>query len=187
MNHDLFCGEKVRLVAIDSDQMTGLFSQAFRDSEFSRLLDTGPARLYSSKAHRKFIEEELAADKPNLFPFMIRTIQGDQLIGEIDLHVTEWTHRDAFVGIGIVNGYQGRGYGTDAMRLVLRYAFTELNLARVTLNVFEYNPRAIRSYEKAGFKVEGRQRGFINREGKRYNLIYMGILYDEWMEHNNGR
>jgi RimJ/RimL family protein N-acetyltransferase len=183
MNHDLFCGEKVRLVAVDTDQMIGLFTQAFRDSEFSRLLDTGPARLYSSKAHRKFIEEELMADKPELFSFMIRTLEGDRLIGEVGLHVTQWSHGDAFVGIGISEReYQGKGYGTDAMRLILRYAFTEINLRRVTLDVFEYNPRAIRSYEKAGFKLEGRMRGFLNRENRRYDLVYMGILREEWME-----
>lgn len=184
MKRDIFCGEKIRLAAIDTDQMVGLFTQAFRDSEFSRLLDTSPAQIYSSKAHRKFIEDELMADKPDLFSFLIRTLEGDYLIGEVDLHVTQWPNGDAFVGIGIVNGYQGQGYGTDAMRVILRYAFTEINLRRVTLNVFEYNPCAIRSYEKAGFKPEGRMRGFLNREGRRHDLIYMGILREEWMENH---
>ncbi len=181
IQQDIFRGEKVRLVAVDVEKMADLFVHAGRDSEFSRLLDTSPARLHSRQATKKWMEEEFLEVKPKAFPFMIHTLEEDNPIGDIGLYVTEWTHRDAFVGIGIVNGYQGRGYGTDAMRLALHYAFTELNLARVTLNVFEYNPRAIRSYEKAGFKVEGRQRGFINREGKRYDLIYMGILCDEWM------
>ncbi|MFM8321349.1 MAG: GNAT family N-acetyltransferase [Chloroflexota bacterium] len=66
------------------------------------------------------------------------------------------------------------------MRVLLRYAFQELPLNRVTLNVFEYNPRAVRSYEKAGFRVEGRVRGGLNRDGKRYDMIYMGILRAEW-------
>jgi RimJ/RimL family protein N-acetyltransferase len=48
--------------------------------------------------------------------------------------------------------------------------------------VFEYNQRAIRSYEKAGFRLEGRQRQYIQREGHRWDLIYMGILREEWME-----
>jgi RimJ/RimL family protein N-acetyltransferase len=70
------------------------------------------------------------------------------------------------------------------MKLVLRYAFLELNLRRVTLNVFEYNERAIRSYEKAGFRLEGSQRQAIQREGRRWDMVYMGILREEWMEHN---
>ena len=67
------------------------------------------------------------------------------------------------------------------MKLVLRYAFTELNLRRVTLNVFEYNPRAIRCYEKLGFQHEGRVRKYLNREGRRWDLMYMGIMKEEWL------
>jgi len=50
----------------------------------------------------------------------------------------------------------------------------------VSLDVFEYNPRAIRSYEKAGFVVEGRQRQVLNRDGRRWDDVYMGILRQEW-------
>jgi len=70
------------------------------------------------------------------------------------------------------------------MRILLRYAFTELNLRRVTLTVFAYNPRAIRSYEKVGFRHEGHLRDFLNREGRRWHELYMGILREEWMEQN---
>ena len=68
--------------------------------------------------------------------------------------------------------------------VILRYGFTEVNLKRVTLTVFEYNPRAIRSYEKAGFRHEGRMRGALNKEGKRWDILVMGILREEWMEQN---
>jgi RimJ/RimL family protein N-acetyltransferase len=60
----------------------------------------------------------------------------------------------------------------------------ELNLHRVTLDVFEYNPRAIRSYEKAGFRHEGRQRQALVRNGKRWDLLEMGILCEEWLKLN---
>jgi RimJ/RimL family protein N-acetyltransferase len=68
------------------------------------------------------------------------------------------------------------------MKIILRYAFTELNLQRVSLNVFEYNPRGVRSYEKAGFSHEGRERGLLLREGKRWDVIFMGILREEWLK-----
>jgi len=71
------------------------------------------------------------------------------------------------------------------MRVILRYAFTEVNLKRVTLNVFEFNPRAIRSYEKAGFRHEGRMRQVLNKEGRRWDMPFMGILREEWMEQND--
>ncbi len=78
----------------------------------------------------------------------------------------------------------GKGYGTDAMRVILRYGFTELNLKRITLGVFGYNARAIRSYEKAGFTVEGRMRKALYRDGSRADIVFMGILRDEWQALN---
>ena len=72
------------------------------------------------------------------------------------------------------------------MNLTLRYAFTELNLRRVSLDVFEFNERAVRSYEKVGFHMEGRQRQAIIREGRRWDMLFMGILREEWIKiHGN--
>jgi RimJ/RimL family protein N-acetyltransferase len=76
--------------------------------------------------------------------------------------------------------YWGKGYGTDAMNLLTRYAFMELNLHRVSLGVHSYNTRALRCYEKAGFRTEGAIRGETFREGRRSDDIYMGILRREW-------
>ena len=79
---------------------------------------------------------------------------------------------------------RGQGFGSEVLQLLLRYAFTELNLHRVALNVFEHNPRAIHLYEKTGFTVEGRAREFLNRDGRRWDMIFMGILQEEWQAHN---
>ncbi len=137
----------------------------------------------SVKAEKEWIEKELAKDKPDFTMFIIRRLEDGRLIGEIGLDAPIWSHGDTYVGIGIgEKDCWGKGYGTDAMRLILKYAFSELNLFRVSLTVFEYNPRAIRSYEKAGFKFEGRMREFLFRDGKRYDLIFMGLLRSEWQE-----
>jgi RimJ/RimL family protein N-acetyltransferase len=104
------------------------------------------------------------------------------VIGFIGLFELYKTHGDAMVAIALgERKFWGNGYGTDAMRVMLRYAFNELNLRRLGLIVFEYNPRAIRSYEKVGFSYEGRVRGAIQRDGKRWDFLYMGILRDEWL------
>lgn len=66
------------------------------------------------------------------------------------------------------------------MRLILCYAFNELNLNRVGLDVIEYNDQAIRTYQKAGFQLEGRVRSAVLRDGISYDRIMMGILYSEW-------
>ncbi|MCK4899416.1 MAG: GNAT family N-acetyltransferase, partial [Anaerolineales bacterium] len=76
----------------------------------------------------------------------------------------------------------GKGFGTDAVSVILRYAFHELNLHRVSLGVFEYNRRARRSYEKVGFSVEGRIRGDMLRQGRRWDVFIMGILREEWLK-----
>ncbi|MBN1453524.1 MAG: GNAT family N-acetyltransferase, partial [Anaerolineales bacterium] len=112
-----------------------------------------------------------------------RALEDDRLLGDVTLSVINWGSREAFAGIGIgVREFWGKGFGTDAMRLILRYGFVELNLRRVSLNVFEFNQRALRSYEKAGFRVEGSQRQYIQREGRRWDIVFMGILREEWME-----
>jgi RimJ/RimL family protein N-acetyltransferase len=109
----------------------------------------------------------------------------NKLIGGLGLDVVDWATRDSFVGIFLgEREYWGKGCGTDAMRLLLQYAFTELNLWRVSLGVFEYNPRAIRSYEKVGFRHEGKMRQYLNHEGRRWDILYMGILRDEWLQQN---
>jgi len=66
------------------------------------------------------------------------------------------------------------------MKMVLRYAFTELNRHRVSLGVLGYNDRAIHSYEKAGFTHEGTSRKSISREGQRWDVHFMGVLRSEW-------
>jgi RimJ/RimL family protein N-acetyltransferase len=72
------------------------------------------------------------------------------------------------------------GYGSEAMRLTLNYAFNELNLHRVGLDVLDYNARALHVYEKLGFVHEGAKRQFGRRDGRRYDLVLMGMLRDEW-------
>jgi RimJ/RimL family protein N-acetyltransferase len=181
MNTDLFRGQLVRLTAEDPETMAKNWSFWSADSELLRLEDWDPARRFSTKAAQKFLEKE--SEKESNPVFAIRTLEGDRIIGEIGLDGVRWTHGDCYVGIALGDReFWGKGYGTDAMRIILRYAFTELNLHRVTLNVFEYNPRGIRSYEKAGFVHEGRERGVLLREGKRWDVLYMGILRDDWLK-----
>ena len=181
LDNDLFRGELVHLVAEDPQKMAEAFSRWQRDSEYWRLMASEAAFPHSIQAIKKWIEKDFEQDPLPFSPFLIRTLEDDRLIGDIGLDSVRNGHGDTFVGIGIgEREYWGKGYGTDAMRILLRYAFTELNLERVSLDVFEYNPRAVRSYEKAGFKHEGRARGWLHRAGRRWDLIYMGILREEW-------
>ncbi|RPI31725.1 MAG: N-acetyltransferase [Chloroflexota bacterium] len=181
MNGHLFLGEQVRLSSDDPLKKAEAFSRWRRDSEFSRLLDSGPASVWSVSKIKEWNEKYEDKDPYSEYFFTIHTIEDDRMIGFIGLDGIRWNHGDCWVGIGLgERDYWGKGYGTDAMRIILRYAFSELNLHRVSLNVFGYNPRAIHSYEKAGFKHEGSIRQFLFREGRRWDLVHMGILKEEW-------
>jgi RimJ/RimL family protein N-acetyltransferase len=181
---DLFKGKLVRLAGIDPEEVSKSFAQWNRDSEFMRLLDTDPPRLHSSKVIKGWVEKELEK-ATDMYWFAIRTLEDDRLLGDITLSVINWGSHEAFVGIAIgERGFWGQGYGTDAMRLILRYGFMELNLRRILLTVFEFNQRALRSYEKAGFQLEGHQRQSMQREGRRWDILYLGILREEWMDNN---
>jgi RimJ/RimL family protein N-acetyltransferase len=181
---DVLKGEQVRLSAMDPAEMGKAYARWNQDSELTRYLDARLVSLRSAKAISDHFEKELKEPSQVEYGFTIRALADNLLLGDIGLYVIgDWMPRDAFVGLGIgEREYWGRGYGTDAMKVILRYGFTELNLRRVTLNVFEYNPRAIRSYEKVGFQHEGRLRSALLRDGKRWDMLYMGILREEWMK-----
>ncbi|MEP6895720.1 MAG: GNAT family protein [Chloroflexota bacterium] len=182
---DIFTGKLVRLSAIDADELSKAFSRWGRDSEFNRLLSTNAAGLQSSDSIKRWLEKDLEESSAGFHAFSIRTLADDKLVGGTDLEVVTWNGRDSFVGIFIGDRENwGKGYGTDAMQVLLRYAFTELNLWRVSLGVFEYNQRAIRSYEKAGFQHEGRERKHLNHEGQRWDIFIMGAMREEWLKQN---
>jgi RimJ/RimL family protein N-acetyltransferase len=106
---------------------------------------------------------------------------GDRLIGATGLHNIDQRCRRASFGIGIgAKGEWGKGYGTEATRLIVGYAFETLNLNRVWLHAFEYNPRGIRVYEKVGFRREGVLRQDTFRDGRYWDTIAMAILREEW-------
>jgi RimJ/RimL family protein N-acetyltransferase len=180
MDKNFFQGELVRLAAFDPEEAAAVISRQSRDSEFFRLMDSSPCHPLTKEGVKKWFEKD--ASEGQNFNFAIRTLADDRLIGDVGLGRPFWNRGDTFLGIGVgEREFWGQGYGTDAMKLALRYAFTELNLRRVTLNVFEYNPRAIRCYEKIGFQHEGRVRKYLNREGRRWDLMYMGITKEEWL------
>lgn len=180
---DILTGKSTRLSAFDPEEVSKAFTRWSVNTEYQRLLSSSPGRMLSAKSTLKWMEEEVGEMSPATYFFSIRTLAEDQLIGLSGLEMVDWPGGDAFVWLGIgETEFWNKGHGTDVMNTLLSFAFTEINLRRVTLNVFEYNPRAIRSYEKAGFRHEGRLRKVLHREGQRWDLLYMGILREEWME-----
>ena len=184
---DLFRGELVRFTSEEPGALAKSEVRWQRDSEFHRLADIDPAILFSETRIRQWQEEKLEKGfHPKRYPFSVRTLAEDKLIGFIGLWV-DLTHSEAWIGVGIgERDFWGKGYGTDMMKLALQYAFVELNMYRVSLGLHEYNPRALRSYEKVGFRMEGRTREDACHEGVFTDGLWMGILREEWLAMQNG-
>jgi len=115
--------------------------------------------------------------------FVIEAIEGDSTkpIGSMGLGGINPKDHGASFGITIgEKDYWGNGYGTEATRLILEYGFQQLNLHRISSSAFAFNERSIRLHKKVGFKEEGRQREAIFKNGRFHDLVYFGILRDEW-------
>ena len=178
---DIYRGELVRLASESPEVMAKSFMRWDSDTECYRLASGDPAYVWSEKKIKEFIEKDAEKNESHAIRFSVRTLADDKLIGNVSLWVNSWTHSEAWVGILIgERDYWSKGFGTDAMRLIVQYGFTEINLRRISLSLNSYNPRALKSYEKVGFKMEGAMRGEMLREGQRSDSYFMGILREEW-------
>lgn len=126
-------------------------------------------------------KEYLEKVKKEEMSFAIIDSQKDEMIGTVGLHSIDNINRTATLGIFIGNkNYWSKGYGTEAIQLLLDFGFNYLNLNNIDLALMEFNQRALKCYQKCGFKEMGRKRKcrFIN--GQYYDTIYMDILAEEF-------
>jgi hypothetical protein len=102
-------------------------------------------------------------------------------LGFVRLEWIEWVHGTGNLRIGIGDSHErGKGYGSDAMRLILHFAFDELNLYRLSAVLGEDNPTGLRFFEKFGFVPEVCRRQALQRGGRFWDVIHLGLLADEW-------
>lgn len=114
------------------------------------------------------------------YMFAIHTLEG-QYIGMADYRDVEKIKRSCTIGITIgEKDYWGKGYGTDAIKVLIEFLFNRVNLRRIQLDTWSGNKRAISAYSKCGFKVEGTLRESEYIEGKYYDTIIMGLLRRDW-------
>jgi RimJ/RimL family protein N-acetyltransferase len=125
-------------------------------------------------------EKEILKDLSQKHNYAIIDIETNELIGNCGYLEIDNLNQIAEVGIFIGNKeFWNKGYGTEALMLLIDYGFKALNLHNILLKVFSFNERAIKCYEKAGFKIIGKRREALNRGGKKFDAIFMDILYDE--------
>lgn len=113
--------------------------------------------------------------------FAVRLLENNELLGNIGFNSLDMVNRNGVLGVLIGNPkHQRKGYGTEALKLILDYGFSFLNLRNISLNVFEYNEPAYNLYKNIGFKEVGRLRKAVEIMGKTYNVIIMDMLKEEF-------
>jgi RimJ/RimL family protein N-acetyltransferase len=174
----LFNGKLLRLAAPQPDDSLA-FAKWSENDHYLRIMDNDPARPINAEQHAQWEAGFFSA--PNVYAFRLRTLADDTLIGTVLLGGVDAMHQTANLGIAIGDtNYWRKGYGTDAMCLILNYGFDELNLYRITSSTMSYNVPSMKVHEKVGFQREGVQRQSIQRQGQRFDVIHYGILRPEW-------
>jgi RimJ/RimL family protein N-acetyltransferase len=173
-------GELVRLAAIDPVADAETFAAWFDDPVSTRLAGFRPVWPMNRASAQERLEEWVKAS-PGAINFAARTIADDRLVGGIGLMDINGADGHAQLGLSIYKQDDwGHGYGRELIVLALRYAFNELNLHRVWLTTSAFNERALKLYERLGFRHEGRGREHVLLHGTRWDIVYMGMLRDEF-------
>jgi len=162
---------RLRLEALGIAHLDGVWEGLF-DEESLRL--TGTRQAFTRDAVVRHLES--LADRHDRADWAIIELGTEEYLGEIVLNELEEDDASMNFRISLNPGRLGRGFGTEATRVVLDHAFDRIGLHRVSLDVFSFNPRAQRSYEKAGFRYEGRQRDTLFWDGEWADSIMMSVL-----------
>ena len=151
------------------------------DSKVNRFFRFDASNMTLEKAQDFIEKSRKEAELRESYNFAIAD-ENDEYLGTISLKDIDWQARVAEYAISIRSAAQGNGIATEATQQILKYAFEELELNRIFLNVLEDNERAIHLYEKCGFKYEGLFRNHVNIHGKIKSLKWYSILKEEFEE-----
>ncbi len=170
-------GERVILRRHAPDNLAA-FQRWYSDPRVVRLTRYQDGPMRPDEIERFFAARALGTDS---LAMAIHIREGNRLIGTCALSQLDADNGSALfhITIGEIDAW-GRGFGTEATRLMVGHAFDGLGLHRVGLSVFAFNERAIRSYRSVGFVIEGRAREAIWREGRWWDEISMSLLADDW-------
>ena len=168
-------GEKIYLSPRNTEDVEK-FTEWMNDFETTDYTGRSGA-LVTIDAEKKYLEEHIKDEST----FGIIELETDKLLGSISLEDINHINRTATLGIFIGDKEaRNKGYGTEAIRLILDYGFNYLNLNNIKLDVMEFNERAIACYIKCGFKEYGRRRKSEFTNGKYYDRISMDVLAEEF-------
>jgi RimJ/RimL family protein N-acetyltransferase len=172
-------GERIRLRGVERSDLPQ-FQEWLNDPEVIEGLATYlPLSMADEEQWFEGMSKRDTVEKP--MAIEVKEDNGWRLIGNAGLFNLEWMPRSAELGIFIgEKAFWNKGYGTETVCLLLRHGFETLNLNRIFLQVYSTNTRARRSYEKAGFVLEGTLREAVYRQGKYADMHVMSVLRSEW-------
>ena len=177
----ILTGTRINLRPITVDDAVGMFA-SLSDEESMRL--TGTQASYTLEQVEAFCKRVSEAD--DRFDYAITLKDDPTYIGEVVLSDIDEDNRSASFRIALGNAtHFGKGYGSEATRLILDFGFRQLKLHRIELEVYDFNPRAQHVYEKVGFKREGIRRDVLLWNGVYQSAIGMSILEDEYFAKND--
>ncbi|WP_032121499.1 GNAT family N-acetyltransferase [Clostridium amazonitimonense] len=175
----MYTGEKIRLREYRREDI--LEAQRYiNDAEIKRYLHPGIPYLYTLEDEIKWFEMQSASK--DCYNFAIETIEREIYIGGCGINNIDWKNSVVEVGIFIGDkNYWGKGYGSDAMKVLIKFIFDQMNINKIKLKVYSFNKRAIKCYEKCGFINEGVLRQEIYKDGKYHDEMIMGLLKEEYL------
>jgi len=168
-------GERIRLVPLGPEHADSLF-ESLDEPELDRMTGT----------HRTFTRDDIVrfcasrAEQDDRLDWTIEDVATGEYAGGLAVNEVDPDNETGGFRIDLVAKYRGRGLGPEAIELMLAYLFEEVGLHRVGLEVYAFNPRAQRSYEKCGFVVEGRLPESLLWDGERVDTVLMGLLRADW-------
>ena len=176
-------GDLVTLRPVEPEDIPVL-AGILSDPDVRRL--TGSVHTAAEAQEREELDDRLRNwygtrnEQTDRLDLMVVDTATGQVVGEVVLN--DWDEGNRSCGFRTLIGPDGRdrGLGSEAIALLLDYAFTHLPLHRIDLEVYAFNPRAQRVYEKVGFSVEGRRREALEYDGERVDAIVMGLLRTDW-------
>lgn len=179
----LFESKRLRLGPIDHEKDAEVESRWSHDPIYLHGLSFAPAKPLSAAQLKKRYEaiEKSIEEAHNSFHFMVRAKEDERLIGMARIEWIEWSHGTGSLKLAIGDVKDRRqGYGSEVMELMLRFAFEELNLYRMSVVVGEDNEAAMALLRKYGFVEEVRRRKALLRDGQFFDMIHFGLLQNEW-------
>lgn len=173
-------GQKIKLRPLQSSDLEAI-QLAYTDLDLQLITD-GDSPPLTDVQVRDFWEEIISNPGANLRYFAIELVgEGSQFVGACSLQQIDLRNRHAELSVWMASTEQrGQGYGTEAVRLLLVYAFEVMRLDKVYLGVYDFNEGGLRAYERVGFQYEGRLQNMLHYEGRYWDEWPMRMLRSEW-------